>query len=71
MADKDTIARITDNLTSRDLLEARSLYIMAAEAIEGQGNKSDYYFNFISAIAAVYRLGIDSGKRQEREKKKA
>ena len=62
--------RLMDNLLlGQD--DAREFYQIAAMITDAEHGETDPLFNEIVIINALYQMGIEEGKRLERQKKKA
>ena len=69
--DVKAMSRIIENMYTNDIETARNAYRIAATIVDREQPDSDPVWNECVIIAALYMLGIEEGKRTERQKKKA
>lgn len=68
---EDRIKRILDHIYTNDMLQTKDAYDEIISLIENERCEADSLFNFISALTALYKLGVEDGKREERARRKA
>lgn len=68
---EDRIKRILDHIYTNDMLQTKDAYDEIISLIKNERCDADSLFNFISALTALYKLGVEDGKREERARRKA
>lgn len=66
---ENKIKRILGHIYTDDMIQTKATYEEIIRLIEDEKFEADSLFNFISALTALYKLGVEDGKREERAKR--